>query len=779
MSPSAQLAILLTLKDMASGPLSRFGQIMQQTSTQLIAMGEASRIVGGQMMDMMRGPIAAFAEAEDAATRLKTAMMDGTGQVVAEFGAINKLATELGNRLPGTTKDFQNMMTVLVDQGMSYQAILGGLGEAAAYLAVGLKMPFDEAARFAARLSKATGVAEADMLAFLDVISRTTALGISAGEMEYAFGRSAGKLKELGLQGLQASRDLAPLYAILINAGLSGETVGTGFASILSNIQNFAYGLNKNAQEARERLAQLGVSLNFLDERGQARGVEAIVAELEKLKALAPEVRAAAIRDIFGTGQDAQMVATLIDGGAEAYKRMAAQLANKAALNEKVNAQLGTLKNLWDAATGTLENAAAAFAGALAPELKSATEWLNKAGEALQGLVQDYPWLAKLAGGVLLFGGALAVAGGTVAMIAGVAIKAAGGLALMAGWLGINKALSAGGWALRLASEIANSGAPLKAMAWHLRTLAASAMTSAAAIGGKLALALRMAGQAVLWLGRIVLLNPIGLALTAAALLIYKFWGPISGFFKGLWSGLKAGLAPIGDAFKAAFAPVAPLLRPIGDRLAKVFGWFKDLLKPIEDTGGAAERFGARVGEAIAGAVRLFLSLPGKLLALPAEMLRLGSEIVAGLINGIKQKLAAAGEAIQSVGAAVRDSLKNLLGIRSPSRVFAEMGGNLSEGLALGVTKKLGAVTRAAAGMAAAASVSLAGAAVPALHATKPVSGSPAPAMQITFAPHITVTGASSPEAARAQVEQTVSMSFAEFERLMRRYEHERKRVAP
>ncbi|MCX8085950.1 MAG: phage tail tape measure protein [Rhodocyclaceae bacterium] len=120
-------------------------------------MGEASRLVGGQMMDMMRGPIAAFAEAEDAATRLKTAMMDATGQVAAEFDGINKLATELGYRLAGTTKDFQHMMTVLVDQGMSYQAILGGLGETAVYLAVGLKMPFDEVARFGATSTSARG----------------------------------------------------------------------------------------------------------------------------------------------------------------------------------------------------------------------------------------------------------------------------------------------------------------------------------------------------------------------------------------------------------------------------------------------------------------------------------------------------------------------------------------------------------------------------------------------------------------------------------------------
>lgn len=258
MNASTQLSILLTLKDLASGPLASFGKTLQETSTRLIAMGEASRIVGQQMIDMMGGPIRAFAEAEDAATRLKTSMMDGSGQVAKEFEAVNALAEKLGNRLPGSTRDFQNMMTVLVNQGTSYRAILDGIGESAAYLAVGLKMPFDEAARFAARMGKATGVAESDMLAFLDTLSRAANLGVSVGELEYAFGRSAGKLKELGLQGLQASRDLAPLYAILINAGLSGETVGTGFASILSNIQNFAYGLDKTPGKRARGSPSLG-----------------------------------------------------------------------------------------------------------------------------------------------------------------------------------------------------------------------------------------------------------------------------------------------------------------------------------------------------------------------------------------------------------------------------------------------------------------------------------------------------------------------------------------
>ena len=334
--------------------------------------------------------------------------------------------------------------------------------------------------------------------------------------------------------------------------------------------------------------------------------------------------------------------------------------------------------------------------------------------------------------------------------------------------------------------------------------MAARASALAGVLGGALKTALLGAGKAVMWLGRAVMLNPIGLVLTAAALLVYKFWGPISGFFKGLWSGLKAGLAPIGASVKAAFAPVAPVLKPIGDLLAKVGGWFKGLLKPVEDTGGAAERFGVRVGQAIAGAVRLFLSLPGKLLALPGEMLRLGGEIVAGLIKGIKDKLASAGKAIEELGESIKSRFKGWLGIKSPSRVFADFGQMIGLGAAQGIAGMAGAVGQATAGLALAATTAFQpaiSADVPALHATKPgfvqtvepialpavpeavrkvgSGGTTAAPMQVTFSPTINVSAAGSPAAVREQVQQAMQMSFAEFERLMRRYEAERRRIAP
>lgn len=53
--------------------------------------------------------------------------------------------------------------------------------------------------------------------------------------------------------------------------------------------------------------------------------------------------------------------------------------------------------------------------------------------------------------------------------------------------------------------------------------------------------ALRFVGTSAMWVGRALLLNPIGLAITGIAVgafLIYKYWEPIKGFFAGLWDGI-------------------------------------------------------------------------------------------------------------------------------------------------------------------------------------------------------------------------------------------------
>ncbi|MFN3920763.1 MAG: hypothetical protein ACK4JF_10865, partial [Methylohalobius sp.] len=119
----------------------------------------------------------------------------------------------------------------------------------------------------------------------------------------------------------------------------------------------------------------------------------------------------------------------------------------------------------------------------------------------------------------------------------------------------------------------------------------------------------------------------------------------------------------------------------------------------------------------------MFLSLPGKLLSLPGEMLRIGGEVVAGLIKGIKDKLASAGKAIEELGESIKSRFKGWLGIKSPSRVFADFGQMIGLGAAQGIAGMAGAVGKATAGLALAATTAFQpaiSADVPALHATKP-----------------------------------------------------------
>ena len=100
----------------------------QQIAGSMAAGGAAGLASGYALSRPLQGMVDAFAPAENAATQLKVAMMDKNGQVAADFQKISDLAGSLGDRLPGSTADFQEMMTMLRRQGLSAQSILGGTG---------------------------------------------------------------------------------------------------------------------------------------------------------------------------------------------------------------------------------------------------------------------------------------------------------------------------------------------------------------------------------------------------------------------------------------------------------------------------------------------------------------------------------------------------------------------------------------------------------------------------------------------------------------------------
>ncbi|OTQ71579.1 phage tail tape measure protein [Gilliamella apis] len=226
-------------------------------------------------------------------------------------------------------------------------------------------------------------------------------------------------------------------------------------------------------------------------------------------------------------------------------------------------------------------------------------------------------------------------------------------------------------------------------------------------------------GTVITTVGRAFLLSPIGLvvlAIAAAALVIRKFWEPISAFFTGFWQGLTNEIQPVIDAFSF----LGPVFTTIGDAIGGVINWFSELLSPMELTDeqfesckSAGTSFGSVVGSILMAPIRLFeslskivgdtwdliMTLPDKMAEIPNKIKELftgenglltmfakfGSDIIDGLINGIKNAWNSLKDSISDVASNICGWFKSKLGINSPSKIFKEFGVNTIEGYQIGI----------------------------------------------------------------------------------------------
>jgi TP901 family phage tail tape measure protein len=153
-----------------------------------------------------------------------------------------------------------------------------------------------------------------------------------------------------------------------------------------------------------------------------------------------------------------------------------------------------------------------------------------------------------------------------------------------------------------------------------------------------------------------LLASPIGwiaLAIGSAAFLIYKYWKPITGFFRGVFKGLKEGLAPLQPAFNILGKALSPILIP----LKAVWEWFKKLIQPVNDTGGAAEKMGVKFGKVLAQIIL-------KITDLIKKMFQLGAKIADFLSFGLLSKTAHTQKAIGKHAQIIRDHLPH-----SPAKI--------------------------------------------------------------------------------------------------------------
>jgi TP901 family phage tail tape measure protein len=222
-------------------------------------------------------------------------------------------------------------------------------------------------------LKEATGIADRDMMSFMDTIARTANVGVESGEMQYAFARSAGALKLMNMQGLETSKSVSAVYAMLIKTGASGETVGTGMTAVFNSFMN-----NKKMAALQDETRKLGITMDFVDKQtGQFKGVENMVAQFDRLKGLNPQQRANIVQAFLGPGADANFMNVLIDKGVAGYNEMIDRMKNQADLNAKVESQLAGQKAMWEAASGTFENVLAMVGDLIGEDVKDFFTLLN------------------------------------------------------------------------------------------------------------------------------------------------------------------------------------------------------------------------------------------------------------------------------------------------------------------------------------------------------------------------------------------------------------------
>ena len=594
-------------------------------------------IKGTATMAAMSVPVRAYAESETASTDLRVAMMDSTGKVPAEYQKLDQLATSLGDKLPGTTADFKNLMTMLMRQGLSAQSVLGGTGEAAALLAVQLKQTPEAAAEMAAKLQDATRGTEKEMTAIMDSVQRMFYSGVDVENIVPAFAKLAPALDIMKIKGDGAMKQLSPLIGMLDQAGLSGESAGNA----LRKVFQYSMDTGKIAKATKGS----GIELNFTDGKGEFAGMENMYKQLAKMKNLTTEARLAILKDIWGDDAETlQALNTMIEKGQAGYDEFSQKMANQASLQQRVNVQLGTLTNLWDAATGSFTNLMASLGESIAPELKSITEWIAKVNGTMSNWAARNP---ALAGAIMK----------TVAAVGLLFLAFAAVAATVATFLG-----------------------PFA----FLRFALVQVMPLLAKMGPLLG----FIKMAFLALGRAMMANPILLAITlivGALYLLWKHWDTVKAWIIQGWQWIDQAFA--NNPILNAIFPIVGLLRLLISNWSTIMDWIKSswqslsqifannpILGAMFPAIGAIQflsnnwtqvmaviKAGWAAMVALVGNNTLVSIMSGIVNAIRGlwnglSLREIAANLMQGIINGIQSKIAAVKAAWQSVTALFRNT---------------------------------------------------------------------------------------------------------------------------
>lgn len=508
-------------------------------------------------------------------------------------------------------------------------------------------------------------------------------------------GRVLDIMAEAGKRGAFEIKDMAGAFpALTASAAALGQTGPAAVADLAAALQitrkgagdsstaanNLQNLLNKiNSEETLKNFADAGINLPRAMADAARRGLSPIEAIVEQtIKATGGQLSQLPL--FFGDAQVQGALRPLIQN-LELYRSIRADAlkADGVVANDFAE-RMRDGAEAADMMAGSTQALVIQFGQALSPTLAGVQRAITKVFDAATQWMAANPGLAR--------GAAMVAAGVAGLLVVG------GALVLTAG------ALLAPFAALQLAWLMAPGGLALVAGGFK-------------AVGGAMMLA-----------GRAMLLNPLGLILTGlavAAVLIITNWSRIGPFFAGLWSSISGAFSNAWSSIQAG--------------AASAFDWLKNLFLTYHPV-GILIRHWDRIPAA-------FRALWGRVTGVTRGWVDaaagMGRNIIAGLAAGIRAAPGAVWNALQDVVMGGVRRVKGMLGIKSPSRVFMGIGGDITAGMRIGVQRgtdgPLTAISRLADGSLAIARQISQGAALQAARGLAVASGvaaglvNPAPAL--------------------------------------------------
>lgn len=194
-------------------------------------------------------------------------------------------------------------------------------------------------------------------------------------------------------------------------------------------------------------------------------------------------------------------------------------------------------------------------------------------------------------------------------------------------------------------------------------------------------------------------LNPIGLVITGITALIaviVMLWKKSEGFRNAvikIWNSIVSALKVAIDWIKTAWNGLIKFFSNIGTAISNAFKnlpenikkFFTSALTKVKEVWNGITTFFSGLITTIIGT---FKSLPGK-------MLTVGTDLVKGLWNGIKDMVGWITGKLKEFTGNILGGIKKFFGIHSPSKEMAQIGKYLDEGLAQGISKNKSTVTKA------------------------------------------------------------------------------------